>query len=243
MQELVGLVAGIARLAECQATAQRLGAERLLVGATSASRDASNVAVLIQRVRDELGLDYRILSGEEEASLVFRGALALLPDLPAACVLDVGGGSTELVAGPRVSPTFARSVDVGSVRLTERHFAAAFRHGSPPAPEAVRAAEAVAYERYLAERPDEPALDTWMRGITAVQGLPPDVLAVARHRSIVGMSGYPLVGTAPEIADRLAGLSDAGLDGVLLTWVNYADGLARFNADVLPLLEQAGLRE
>jgi dimethylsulfone monooxygenase len=86
------------------------------------------------------------------------------------------------------------------------------------------------------------ALATWMAGITAVQGLPPDVLAVARHRSIVGMSGYPLVGTAPEIADRLAGLSDAGLDGVLLTWVDYADGLARFNADVLPLLEQGGLR-
>jgi alkanesulfonate monooxygenase SsuD/methylene tetrahydromethanopterin reductase-like flavin-dependent oxidoreductase (luciferase family) len=103
-------------------------------------------------------------------------------------------------------------------------------------------AEAVAYERYLAERPDEPALDTWMRGITAVQGLPPDVLAIARHRSIVGMSGYPLVGTAAEIAERLAGLSRAGLDGVLLTWVDYADGLARFNADVLPLLEQAGLR-
>jgi FMNH2-dependent dimethyl sulfone monooxygenase len=103
-------------------------------------------------------------------------------------------------------------------------------------------AEAVAYERYLAERPDEPALETWMRGITAVQGLPPDVLAIARHRSIVGMSGYPLVGTAAEIAERLAGLSDAGLDGVLLTWVDYADGLARFNADVLPLLEQAGLR-
>ena len=103
-------------------------------------------------------------------------------------------------------------------------------------------AEAVAYERYLAERPDEPALETWMNGITAVQGLPPEVLAVMRHRSIVGMSGYPLVGTAEEIAARLAGLSDAGLDGVLLTWVDYADGLARFNADVLPLLERGGLR-
>jgi dimethylsulfone monooxygenase len=103
-------------------------------------------------------------------------------------------------------------------------------------------AAAVAYERYLAERPDEPALETWMNGITAVQGLPPEVLAVMRHRSIVGMSGYPLVGTAEEIAARLAGLSDAGLDGVLLTWVDYADGLARFNADVLPLLERGGLR-
>ena len=81
-----------------------------------------------------------------------------------------------------------------------------------------------------------------MHGITAMQDLPPEVLEVVRHRAIVGMSGYPLVGTADAIANRLAGLSDAGLDGVLLTWVDYADGLARFNADVLPLLEQAGLR-
>jgi alkanesulfonate monooxygenase SsuD/methylene tetrahydromethanopterin reductase-like flavin-dependent oxidoreductase (luciferase family) len=103
-------------------------------------------------------------------------------------------------------------------------------------------AEAVAYERYLAERPDEPALETWMHGITAMQDLPPEVLEIMRHRAIVGMSGYPLVGTADEIVGRLGDLSDAGLDGVLLTWVDYADGLARFNADVLPLLEQADLR-
>jgi dimethylsulfone monooxygenase len=102
--------------------------------------------------------------------------------------------------------------------------------------------EAVAYERALAEQPDEPALATWMAGISAVQGLPAEVLAVARHRAIVGMNGVPVVGTAQEVAERLAVLSDVGLDGVLLTWVDYADGLARFTADVLPLLEQAGLR-
>jgi FMNH2-dependent dimethyl sulfone monooxygenase len=103
-------------------------------------------------------------------------------------------------------------------------------------------AEAEAYERHLAEHADDAALDTWMNGLTAMQGAPPEVLALLRHRSAVGMGGYPLVGTAAEITDRLAALSDAGLDGVLLTWVDYADGIARFNADVLPQLEQAGLR-
>jgi alkanesulfonate monooxygenase SsuD/methylene tetrahydromethanopterin reductase-like flavin-dependent oxidoreductase (luciferase family) len=56
------------------------------------------------------------------------------------------------------------------------------------------------------------------------------------------MGGYPLVGTAEQISERMALLADAGLDGVLLTWVDYADGLARFNADVLPRLEHSGLR-
>jgi alkanesulfonate monooxygenase SsuD/methylene tetrahydromethanopterin reductase-like flavin-dependent oxidoreductase (luciferase family) len=102
--------------------------------------------------------------------------------------------------------------------------------------------EAEAYERHLAAHADEPALDTWMNNLGSMQGVSPDVVALLRHRSAVGMGGYPLVGTADGIAERLAGLSDAGLDGVLLTWVDYADGLARFNRGVLPRLEQAGLR-
>jgi alkanesulfonate monooxygenase SsuD/methylene tetrahydromethanopterin reductase-like flavin-dependent oxidoreductase (luciferase family) len=52
-----------------------------------------------------------------------------------------------------------------------------------------------------------------------------------------------LVGTAERIFEKLNMLSSAGLDGVLLTWVDYADGVERFNRDVLPLLEQAGLRQ
>ena len=126
------------RLAAARATADRLGAERVVIGATSASRDAQNVGVLQARVRDELGLDYRVISGVEEAALSFRGALALLPDVDAATVVDVGGGSTEIVTGTRGGGVAYRtSLDVGSVRLTERHFAE-----RPPAPPAVHAATA-----------------------------------------------------------------------------------------------------
>ncbi len=129
----------VAKLAAYKATAERRGAEQILIGATSASRDAANVDVLVARVRRELGLDYRVVSGEEEAALSFRGALALL-DWPAgtpAVVLDVGGGSTEFVAGAAGAPPgFRVSLDVGSVRLTERFFTL-----RPPPAKAVAEAE------------------------------------------------------------------------------------------------------
>lgn len=115
-------------LADSQATGARLGAEQTVIGATSASRDAANVGELQARVRAELGLDYRVISGREEARLSFLGALALtqaVADDAPAVVLDVGGGSTELVVGTRASGVGERvSLDVGSVRLTERHLAA-----------------------------------------------------------------------------------------------------------------------
>ena len=94
-----------------------------MIGATSASRDAVNTPDLADRVRETLGLDYRVLSGEEEAALTFRGTLAMVPGVDAACVLDIGGGSMEVVVG-RVGepPQYRISLDVGSVRLTERFF-------------------------------------------------------------------------------------------------------------------------
>ena len=115
----------VACLAAAQVTAIRLGAERIVIGATSASRDAVNVGDLADRVRDELGLDYRVLSGAEEAALSFRGAIAVWPDAPAGpvVVVDVGGGSTEIAVGTALGGVTARtSLDVGSVRLTERRF-------------------------------------------------------------------------------------------------------------------------
>ena len=110
------------RLAQAQDTARQLDADLTVIAATSASRDASNVDELQERVRCELGLDYRVISGVEEAALSFRGALAMRPELEAACVVDIGGGSTEIVAGTQArGVTYRTSLDVGSVRLTERH--------------------------------------------------------------------------------------------------------------------------
>lgn len=99
--------------------------------ATSASRDVSNRAEFFAGVKERLGIEPTVISGDEEARLSFLGAtagLAELPDAPAApyLVIDIGGGSTEFVVG-EFAPTAAISTDVGCVRMTERHF-----HDDPP---------------------------------------------------------------------------------------------------------------
>jgi exopolyphosphatase/guanosine-5'-triphosphate,3'-diphosphate pyrophosphatase len=83
--------------------------------ATSQARDAKNGAEFFSRVEKETGFRFRVISGDEEARLTFQGAL--LPDLKpeASAVIDIGGGSTEIIAS-----SGGQSVDLGSVRFTER---------------------------------------------------------------------------------------------------------------------------
>jgi len=97
--------------------------------------------------------------------------------------------------------------------------------------------------RYSAEYVDTEALDSVMRTISVENNIPmgSERLALMRARMAVG-AGYPLVGTAQKIAEELQAISEAGVDGVIMTWVDYIDGLQKFTRDVLPLLEQAGLR-
>ncbi|HKP91687.1 MAG TPA: Ppx/GppA phosphatase family protein [Thermoleophilaceae bacterium] len=109
--------------------ADELGAGRRVAVATSAVRDAANPDALLGRLRDELGLDARTISGDDEARLTFLGATHARSGDDAVLVLDIGGGSTELVIGvPRADPSFHVSTAAGSVRQTERHLA-----GDPPA--------------------------------------------------------------------------------------------------------------
>ncbi|MDQ1627753.1 MAG: exopolyphosphatase / guanosine-5-triphosphate,3-diphosphate pyrophosphatase [Actinomycetota bacterium] len=113
-------------------------AERLRFVATSASRDVSNREEFVEGVREALGVEPEVVTGDEEAALSFAGAVRELAGEVAAPVLvvDIGGGSTELVLGDR-SVRAARSVDVGCVRLTERHL-----HADPPSDREVAAARA-----------------------------------------------------------------------------------------------------
>jgi exopolyphosphatase/guanosine-5'-triphosphate,3'-diphosphate pyrophosphatase len=98
---------------------EALGAERTLAVATSAVRDAENGEAFLGEVEWSYGFATRLLSGHEEAELTQRG----LGDLPAGTlVLDVGGGSTELI-----TTGFRTSLEIGSVRITER-----FLHTDPP---------------------------------------------------------------------------------------------------------------
>ena len=104
--------------------------------------------------------------------------------------------------------------------------------------------EAEDYLNYFAvENRDEECLAAWMAGQAAnTQVMPPDVLRQLELRFSAGAGGFPLVGTAERIADKLQMLERAGVAGALLTWVDYGDGIARWSSEVSPLLEQAGLR-
>ncbi|MDL5158258.1 LLM class flavin-dependent oxidoreductase [Actinomycetospora termitidis] len=105
-------------------------------------------------------------------------------------------------------------------------------------------AEAEAYlQRFSAEFEDVESVDAWMRLQGAnTQLMPPEVMAMMRQRFAAGAGGFPLVGTAERIAERLEMLSAAGIEGALLTWVDYDAGLDAFTHEVLPRLERAGLR-
>ena len=94
--------------------------------ATSAARDATNADVFAAGVAERLGVTPEVLSGAEEAQLSFAGATRGLGDLPGpVLVVDIGGGSTELVLGGGHGDVHAgQSLDIGSVRMTERHLPA-----------------------------------------------------------------------------------------------------------------------
>jgi exopolyphosphatase / guanosine-5'-triphosphate,3'-diphosphate pyrophosphatase len=119
-------------------TIRELGAERVRFVATSASRDVSNREEFAAGVRDALGVEPEVVTGDEEAALSFAGATRELVGsiLEPVLVVDIGGGSTEFVLGGH-SVQAARSVDVGCVRMTERHL-----QSDPPTPSEVFAARA-----------------------------------------------------------------------------------------------------
>src|SRR5690625_758834 len=100
------------------------GVERIRFAATSATRDASNRADFVAGIKDRLGVEPEVLTGAQEAELSFAGATSAVQNHPAPyLVVDLGGGSTEFVFGTR-APEHAVSVNVGCVRMTERHLVA-----------------------------------------------------------------------------------------------------------------------
>ncbi|HET9170511.1 MAG TPA: Ppx/GppA phosphatase family protein [Actinospica sp.] len=143
------------------------GASRVRFVATSASRDAGNREEFFAGVRDRLGVLPEVISGDEEADLSFRGATSSLAEAGSGhptpyLVVDIGGGSTEFVLGTD-SVLAARSVDVGCVRMTERHFTA-----DPPTAEQIAAAG---------------------RDIDAAIELAAETVDLAKARTLVGLAG------------------------------------------------------
>jgi exopolyphosphatase/guanosine-5'-triphosphate,3'-diphosphate pyrophosphatase len=109
--------------------------ERTVVCGTSAVRDAANKEEFVGLVARETGYRLEVLSGDQEALWTYRGGVSGVPEIESATVIDIGGGSTEVIVGDRLRIMQKISLDLGSVRLTERFF----RH-DPPLPNELDAA-------------------------------------------------------------------------------------------------------
>jgi hypothetical protein len=131
----------IATLTRFAGLARDLGATRVLAVATDATRAASNGEAFLARVRAETGIDVRVIDGQEEAALTFRGVAATSDVSGAMVIADIGGGSTELIVARDGVMQGARSAPLGSGRLTDRLVAS-----DPPTREELAACEIAAGE-------------------------------------------------------------------------------------------------
>lgn len=138
-------------LAEYRATAEAAGAERIIAVATEGVRMARNQRDFLEPAAEALGVAVRLLSGAEEAELSYLSVARETPGGGALRVLDIGGGSTELVVGEGTEVRAAASLAVGSVRMTERLFTA-----DPPTPEMLAAVRAEALAAFEASMPMTP---------------------------------------------------------------------------------------
>ncbi|HSS32618.1 MAG TPA: Ppx/GppA phosphatase family protein [Solirubrobacterales bacterium] len=102
---------------------RELGVERVDAIATSAVRDAENGSAFIAELRERFALSARVLDGEEEARLTYLGATSEHVPVEPTLVIDIGGGSTELIVGSGTEIAFHTSLQVGVVRHSERHIA------------------------------------------------------------------------------------------------------------------------
>lgn len=107
-------------LDEYRRLARELGAEQVLAVATSAVRDAGNGPTFLEEIGRDYGFATLLLSGGEEALLTFRGVTAGRAVEPKTLVVDIGGGSTELIVGGQEGVSFHASLELGCVRMTER---------------------------------------------------------------------------------------------------------------------------
>ena len=152
------------------------GAERVRIAATSAVRDAVNRDAFAEAVRDATGRDPEVLTGEQEARLSFLGATSELTSGGPFLILDIGGGSTEFVVGDRSVEAWI-SIDIGSVRLTERHV-----RTDPPTPTELAAVTA---DADTAVREAIEAVGSTAAALIGLAGTVTTIAAIA-----LGLDGY-----------------------------------------------------
>jgi exopolyphosphatase/guanosine-5'-triphosphate,3'-diphosphate pyrophosphatase len=213
--------------------AHKLGCDRIDVLVTSPGRQATNGTELVERIAETTGASTRILQPEEEGELAWYGVLAGLDDpTDTVAVCDVGGGSTQLVVGTlSAGPAWARSVDLGSLRLTRRSLESdpptrdelgaarsevetAFGHLGPPLARSAYATggTARALRKVVGTRLDADALSSAAkalakrsrRSITRTYGVDP-----ARARTL--LAGTLILG---EVQQRLGLALEVGRGGI-----------------------------
>jgi exopolyphosphatase / guanosine-5'-triphosphate,3'-diphosphate pyrophosphatase len=150
---------------------EAVGVERVTAIATSAVRDAVNSGAFVAELRERFALDARILDGAEEARLVYLGAFTERPAADSTLVVDIGGGSTELVFGSGGEVGFYASIQAGTVRHTERYL-----RSDPPDAGELEALASDVHSLIDAELTGE-AIATAAEGI-AVAGTPTSLAAI-----------------------------------------------------------------
>ncbi|MGW2045218.1 Ppx/GppA phosphatase family protein [Streptomyces sp. NPDC001858] len=176
---------------EYAAVIKEHGVERLRFVATSASRDAENRDDFVRGVLDILGVEPEVVTGDQEAEFSFTGATRELTGredlVKPYLVVDIGGGSTEFVVGDE-HVRAARSVDVGCVRMTERHLVVDGEISDPPAQEQIAAMRA---------------------DIEAALDLAEETVPLREARTLVGLAGS--VTTISAIAQHLPAYDSAAI--------------------------------
>ncbi len=188
--------------------------DRIRFCATSATRDAANGDVFASGVEQRLGVRPEVLTGSQEAILAFGGAVRHLRTIPAepVLVIDIGGGSTELILGGR-APDATHSMDIGSVRLHERHL-----HSDPPSAAEV-AACVTDVEAALDDCPVDPSAAATVVGVAGtILSVVAGVLDLpAYDRDRIDQAVVP-VGDVHAFVDRLVAMPVT--DRLALPWMH-----------------------
>jgi exopolyphosphatase / guanosine-5'-triphosphate,3'-diphosphate pyrophosphatase len=220
------------------------GAERTLAVATSAVRDAENGEAFLGEVEWSYGFDTRLLSGHDEALMTFRGVSAGRDMADGTLVVDVGGGSTELVLGGPDGVVWHESLDLGCVRLTER-----FLRSDPPLPAELDAARAQVHA-LLAERVPAGARPTRAVGVAGTVttlavlslGLEDEDPALVDGHELgsawIGEQVERLAAMPVDEISRLRGMHPDRAPVILAGAVVVAETLRHFGLDVLEVSEQ-----
>ncbi|MGW5445192.1 Ppx/GppA phosphatase family protein [Streptomyces asiaticus] len=233
---------------------RELGAERIRFVATSASRDAENREEFVRGVVEILGVEPEVITGDQEAEFSFTGATKELTGHDHVAgpylVVDIGGGSTEFVEGDD-GVRAARSVDIGCVRLTERHLVVDGRITDPPTEDQIAAIRAdVERALDLAERTvplsracrpaDGHALVGLAGSVTTVAGI---ALGLKEYDSSAIHHSRITLGQVREITARLLGSSHAERAAIPVMHPGRVDVIGAGALILLSIMERTGAEE